>query len=371
MRQTLLPLLMVAAACGDAAPPQTTVTTLSDSAIAALPELTVTPASLVCTSLGVDGCPLRSAVANRLDDGRIAVWEPGFTVYAFAPGDTNGTPIGSAGAGGAYRHAVAVAQLGASRYQLILYGPQWRAMEIDDAGEITRVDTLPNPGLLTAIGYVGRQLIRQRMHAWSSDSGGRFTVTLLDKVTDTTGSTLLHVPLPWLRGEDPNAPPLPPLIASAPTWSLAPDGDVVWSPGDRLIVERRSPAGQVRWRIEGGPGPLVSEEDLNARESVVRTAAQGMPYAEEYFLGMRMRSDTLLPAVSGLTVTPAGDVSVARSVSPSRPVIDYLRLDPSGQPTGRFTLDGRIRILLAEGDSLLVHTPTESEPWEVRWMRVQ
>ena len=370
MRRTILPFLMLVAACGDAAAPAQTMG-LSDSVVNALPELRVTPSSLVCTATGADGCPLRSAVANRLEHGRIALWEPGFTVYVFGAGDTVGTPIGLAGASGQYNYAVAVTEIGDDRYRLILVGLGWHAIDINGAGEVSHVDTLPDPGILTAIGYVGNQAVRQRMRGWTSDSGGRFTVTLLNSVTDTTGRELLDVPLPWLTGGNANGPPVPPLIASSPSWSLANDGDVVWSPGDRLTVERRSPSGQVRWRMEGGPGPLVSEAEFAAREADVRRAATDMPYTEEHFTEMRTKSDSLHAAVSGLTVTSSGEVFVARTLFPDRDSVSYLRLSPDGTPNGRFTLDKRVRVLLAERDSLMVHAPTEGEPWEVRWMRLQ
>ena len=207
MHRSLCSLLILTAACGDAAPPASAPTVLSDSLIAALPALTASPGSLVCTALGVDGCPLRGALANRLDDGRIALWEPGFTVYTFAPGDTIGTPIGSAGTGGQYLHVAATTELARDRYQLILIGQEWRAIEINAAGEVSRTDTLPNPGLLTAIGYVGKRLVRQRMHTDAGSGAGRFIVTLLDEVTDTSGTTLLDVPLPWYRAAGNGPPP--------------------------------------------------------------------------------------------------------------------------------------------------------------------
>jgi hypothetical protein len=314
---------------------------------------------------------LRSALANRLDDGRIVIWEPGFTVTAFAAGDTVGTPIGRAGPAGQYGYAAAATQLRSDRFRLILVGQQWIAIELNSAGEILRTDTLPDPGALTALGYIGNRLVRQRMHGWMSNAGGHFTVTALSGLTDTIGTTLLDAPLTWLPGGDTNGPPVPPMIASSPSWSLSSNGDVVWSPGSRLVVERRSPSGQVRWRVEGPGGPPVSGEEFAAREAAVRAATVGMPYTDDDYAAMRERSDTLHPAVSGVIVTPTDEVLVARTVFPNRPMVEYLRLDANGLPNGRFTLDRRVRVLLAERDSLLVHTPTEAELWEVRWMRLQ
>jgi hypothetical protein len=370
MRRQFAPFLILAAACGDSPSPASQAPALTDSAIGQLPVLAVEPGALVCTSIGADGCPLRGAVANRLEDGRIALWEPGFTIYLFGAGDTLGTPVGLAGPAGQYNYAVAATAVGRDRYRLILADQPWRAIDINSAGEISRVDTLPDPGILTAVGYIGMRLVRQRMSGWLDDSGGTFTVTLLDRTTDSTGRVVLETPLPWLHGGNQNGPPVPPLIASSPSWTLTDDGDLVWSPGDRLSIERRSPSGRVRWHLDGDPGPPVSVEDLTARDSLMRVATDLMPYSDEHFAEMRARADSLHPAVTGVIVTPVGDVLVARTVFPTRDSVEYLRISADGQPLGRFALDRRIRILLADGDSLLTHTPTEGEPWEVRWMRV-
>jgi hypothetical protein len=371
MRYQLAPLLILVAACGNRASSDSDAPVLTEAAIAELPVITLEPGALMCTAIGADGCPLRGAVANRVDDRRIALWEPGFTVYLFEPNDTLGTPLGLSGPSGVYNYAVAITALGPDRFRLIVAGQPWRAIELNTAGDIRRVDTLPNPGMLTAIGYAGDRLVRQRMSGWQSDSGGVFTVTELDRLTDSTGRVLLEVPLPWLRGGNQNGPAVPPLISAAPAWALAPNGDIVWSPGDRLMVERRSPSGRVRWHLDGDAGPRVSAEDLDAREAAIRASADLLPYTEEHFAEMRARADTLHPAVTGLAVTPAGDVILARTLFPTRDSVDYLRISADGQPVGRFSLGRRARVLLAEGDSLLVHTPTAGEPWEVRWMRMQ
>lgn len=370
MRRCAFPLLLLAAACGGAESSSPDTVALSDSAIAALPELAVVSGSLVCTATGGEGCPRRSPLANRLDDDRIALWEPGFRAHVFGPGDTVGAPIGAPTIR-QYGHAVAITQVGAGRYRMIVIGQGWRALEVNGAGEMLSVDTLPDPGPLTALGYAGKHLIRQRMHGWLDSAGGRLTVTLLEQLTDTVGTDLLNAPLPWLNGGTVDGPPVPPLMAATPAWALGSDAELIWSPGDRLTVERRSRSGEVRWRIEGPPGPRITEAEFAAREATVRQAAAMMPYTEEDYAQMRAKADSLHAAVTGLIVTPTGEVFLARTAFPDRDSIEFLRLDAAGTPNGRFTLDKRFRVLLAERDSLLVHQPTEGEPWQVRWMRLQ
>lgn len=370
MLRGLLPLLVLLAACGEAIAPAATTMYLSDSVIATLPQLTLVDGAQICRTQAGNGCPRRNAVVNRLDDQQVALWEPGFRPHRFGPGDTILTPIGPAD----LRRegmVVAITQSGPDRYRLLLVGRGWRVMETNDAGEMLSLDSLPDPGLLAALGFVGKHIVRQRMEGWRDSLGGRLTITRLNRLEDTTGGEVLTLPLPWLQGGTDDAPPVPPLMTATPSWTLTPEGDLIWSPGTHLTVERRTPGGRVRWRVEGGMGPPISEAEYAARDSAVRRAAAGFPYTDEDFAAMRARADSTHAAVSGLTVTPTGIVFVARSVIAQRDSVEFLRLDANGAPDARFTIDKRSRVLLAERDSLLVHRPTEGEPWEVRWVRLQ
>ncbi len=370
MRRELLPLLLILAACGDAIAPAVTTTYLSDSVVAALPQLTLVDGTRICRTQPGNGCPRRNAVVNRLDDQQVALWEPGFRPHRFGPGDTILTPTGPAD----LRRegmVVAITQSGVDRYRLLLVGRGWRVMETNAAGERLSLDSLPDPGLLAALGFVGKHIVRQRMDGWRDSLGGRLTITELDRLEDTTGTELLALPLPWLQGGTEDAPPGPPLMTATPSWTLTADGDLIWSPGTHLTVERRSRAGRVKWRLEGDIGPRISEAEYAARDSAVRRAAAGFPYTDEDFAAMRARADSTHAAVSGLTVTPTGIVFVARSVMAQRDSVEFVRIDANGTPDARFMLDKRSRVLLAERDSLLVHRPTEGEPWEVRWVKLQ
>ena len=76
------------------------------------------------------------------------------------------------------------------------------------------------------------------------------------------------------------------------------------------------------------------------------------------------------PAIGGFVVEPKGRILVASAASPTRDTVDYVLLTREGRPTHRFVLTGRTHPLLFAGDSLLVHRPTEGEPWELRWLRL-
>lgn len=360
-------------ACGDRTPPlgDGGTHTITEADIAALPVDTTAPGTLLCTAIGSDDCPLAPPVANRLADGRLAIWTPGFTVRIWGAGDTIGAPIGQASPRGPYLRAIAVTDAGRDAFQLVTLDNTWRLLTIDQRGAVRDSVSIPDPGTLAAIGFVGRQAVKQQMSGWESDTAGRFTLTLLNRITDRDGRVILDVPVRWLAGGNANGPPVRPLIAPSPSWALGPDGSLTWSPGDRMLIEHRAPNGEVRWRLEGPDGLRVTDRHLTIQDSLVRIASMGLPYEEEQFAAMRERSDTLLPTVGGLLLATDGSILVARGTIPGATHTEYLRLAPDGTPRSRFTLDRRIRILASEGDSLLVHTPTEGEPWELRWLRLQ
>lgn len=363
--------LLLVAGCTASRPTAPATIALTEASIDLLPAATVDTGARVCLATGYDACPLHQAVANRVGDARIAIWEPGRSVAIYAPGDTVGTLLGDSSVASKFGTVVAITSIGRDRYRLVRFDGNWYTVDIDADGTVSKETPLTPPGMLAAIGYVGDKVVRQQMSSWTGDSAGRLSVTLLGRITDTVGTVLLDAPVPWLHGGRADLPPLPPLVAANPVWALAGNNDVVWSPGDRLMIERRSANGTVRWRVDGGVGPQVSESELDARESVVRENSVTLPLADVDFEEMRSRSDSLWPAVTGITVTPSDEVLVARSALPTADSVQFLRLGSDGQPLARFTLDRRTRILLAEGDSLLVHRPTEGEPWEVRWLRLR
>jgi hypothetical protein len=364
----LVALLAAACATGEGPSGDPVERTVTEAELAALPALAVVEGSHVCTSIGDDRCPLRAAAANRLDTERFALWEPGSLIRIWRTGDTLGVPVGAVhDSVFPYRLAIGVTER-RGRYLVIAADSGWHRLEIDREGRLTGSAEVPIDAPLTVVGYVGDQPVRQQMRGWSTAAGGRMIITLLRQATDTSGTDILETPVPWLLGGTAATPPLPPYITANPAWALRPGQGIVWTPGDAFLVEYRDLEGNWRWRLLGPPGPPVSEADLAQRDSVVRAATGLMPFADEDYLSMRDRSDSMHPAVSGLTIARNGEVLVARATVADRDSVDFIRVADSGEPVGRFALGRRDRVLLFEGDSMLVHRPTEGEPWEVRWL---
>ncbi len=372
-RLTRLPALLAVAAiaCGDSATTAPTIITATEASIAALPVLVADSGSQVCEADGYSACPFNQAVANRLENGQIAIWEPGQPVMLLTAGDSAHTLLADI-PDRPYNAVIAIASSGSDRYRVLDYGPTWRAITLSVDGTVHQVDTLPDPEPLTSIGFVGSRVIRQQYSDWDSDSSGRMIVEVLERVTDTAGTTILDAPVDWLRGGTATQPPIPPMIAANPVWALTTDGELIWSPGDRMLIERRTRRGNVIWRLDGSLSVPVQPEDLEAREAALRESLSGLPLADIDFEMMRERSDTILPAVTGLTITPAGTILAAVATPLTADSIAFLRIDAAGQPTGQFKLPGDHRVVLADGDSLLVLRKLgETELREVRWLTLR
>ena len=372
---TLLTLVVVTTACGaggDDAASVPVAHVLSAGALEELPTLAIEDGALLCTADGYDDCPLQTAVANRLDADRIAIWEPGRTIQLWTAADSLAVPLGHSGtAAGDYRTAVALRAKGRG-FELVEAGEgSFALLTLDGEGRITGREAIPTIGPQSVLGFVGGTPVRQEYADWNTLGGGSLRVIRLDSPLDSTGTLLVSAAIPWMRGGSADIPPLPPLIAATPSWALTRDGGVVWSPGSPFIVEGRGPGGVVRWTLRGPDGPAVTGEDLDRREAELRAANLAFPLNDEDYAQMRSRSDSTFPEVGGVTTLPDGRVIVAGVNVPRDSAAVFYRLDTEGVPVARFTLDRRARILLAEGDSLLLHRPTEGEPWELRWVRLR
>ncbi len=374
--RTLVTLLAVAvtACSGPSRGPATepTTRTVTEADLAALPVNSVTPGARLCLATGYDACPLRQPIAARLDADRIALWEPGHTVGIWQAGDTALTPLGSFGSDttSQYQFVIALRAKGRGYEMIEAQGTRFTFSTLDRAGRVTRRQPIESAGPFAVVGFSQGAIVRQAYADWSTPARGELRVTRLRRVSDSLGSDLLVTTVPWMR-EGGSRAPMPALISATPVWALTPDGGIVWSPGSPFEIERRSPDGVPLWRLNGPPGPRVDQAALDQREQAVRAAAELLPFDSIDFAAMRQRSDSIIPAVSGLATTPTGTIIAAGAVAPGRDSISYYRIGPDGRLIDSFALSIDARILLAEGDSLLVHRPTMGEPQEVIWMRLQ
>jgi hypothetical protein len=339
---------------------------IDESNVANLPQWQVdTLTTPICVADGYGDCPLRAAWANSLGDGRVAVWEPRRRVLVLAPDGTM-MPVGDSVAP---LNVAAITGDGRGFQAVVVDDAGWHLANLNREGRETRRVPLPAASSRNIVGFVGRVPVAQRLANMADPAGGRLQVDRLASPTDSSGAPLLDVQIPWLREINGMTVPAP-LFTTLPVYTVGEDGAITWSTGQRFEVESRDRDGTPRWRLFGPVAPEITDEEYAIRMSDARERYAALPLAEEDFERMRMQAPTTHPAISALVRSETGIVYVGGAARPAADSVRWFRLSAAGEPTGRFTLSAMTRVLFARNDSLLVHRPTEGEPWEVRWIRL-
>lgn len=339
---------------------------IDEETLARLPEWGVdTLTTPLCVADGYGDCPLEAAWANGLGDGRVALWEPRRRVLVIG---TDGT-LTAVGDSASPLNIAAITANGRGFRAVVTDDAGWHLVDLDRAGKESRRQPLPAASPRNIIGFIGRVPIAQRLANMTDPMGGRLEVDRLEAPTDSTGTRLLEVQLPWLREANGLTVPAP-LFATLPTYMVGEDGSVIWAEGQRFEVEARDRNGAPRWKLSGPAGPEITEEEYATRTNEAQEVYTATPLAPEDIERMRREAPTTHPAVTALVRTESGTLYVAGARPLSAASITWLRVSPEGEPIGRFVLDTSTRVLYARNDSLLVHRPTEGEPWEIRWIRL-
>jgi len=343
---------------------------VDEAALTALPAIVPTDGALVCTATGYDTCPLRSAVANRLGKGQIALWEPGRQVLLLGSATPHGRPFGTHGLNpGQYAVAAAVglydggiAIIDAQRSKILRY-------KLD--GSFDREDNLPFSSPRSAPGFAGSIPIRQRVESSADSAIAHLVVESLDLMPGQKRNVIFDAPIPWLRMRGDSAVSFTPLFPTVPVYAIDSREAIVWSPADSFWVQRRSFDGEVQWTLSGSRQALqVTPRDIELRRAEIERDVPDGGFRPGQIDSMTAYTPSTHPVVAGLLVDSRGRVLVAGALPPSRDSAEYLMLAETGAPTHRMMLPRLTRPLLFDGDSLLVHRPTEGEPWEVRWLRI-
>jgi hypothetical protein len=337
---------------------------IDDANVATMRQWTVdTLTTPLCVADGYDDCPLTAAWANGLGDGRVAVWEPRRRVLVLGT-DGEMTAVGDSLAP---LNVAAITGKGRGFQAIVVDAAGWHLVDLDRDGTETGRQQLPAASSRNLIGFVGRVPVAQRLADMANPAGGRLQVDRLDAPTDSTGTQLLEVQLPWLREINGMAVPAP-LFAALPIYTVGEDGSIVWVTGQRFEVEARDRNGTPQWRLFGPVSPEITEEEYAIKASEARERYAAAPLEEEDFERMRAQAPTVHPAITALVRAESGTLYLGGARPLAADSVVWFRLSAAGEPTGRFTLSAQTRVIFARNDSLLVHRPTEGEPWEVRWI---
>ena len=354
-------------ACGGVRDQQATasVHVITAAALDALPRWTVTDGGRVCSADGRTLCPLHAAVANWLAPDRFALWEPGRQIGAWRIGDTVAVLIGSVGQGpGTYTNPSAVGATSGSDV-LVVDAQTDTLLRYDGEGKFLSAKPLPKLFGLSAWGFAGRVAVLQRITARDSVVPAVLELRILKAAGDSAGRVALQTTIPFLHLNNSEVSSALPLFPTQPVYAIGDDGALTWSSADRLWVRRVNSSGGTNWTLSSDiKGAAIAPADLAARR--LELEHDDVPAID--LDAMTARTPATHPAVAGILLGRDGRVLVGGAIVPSRDSVTYLMLSKDGVPLARLTLDKRVHPLLLSGDSLLVHRPTEGEPWEIRWL---
>jgi hypothetical protein len=344
------------------------VRTVTAGALDSLARFSVTDGHLVCLADGQSPCPVELATANWMHGGRFATWEPNRQVQVWSPNQSNPETIGEAGGGtGQYRAVVSVAANGAGYF--VIDAAANNLLLFDGKGHYQSSVPIQPSGMSHATGFAGDIPLLQLILPTAVDSPAAFEVRELEGPGDTLGRTVLRLPLTWLRIREGKPSRQLPLFPVLPSYAIARNRDIIWSAGDVFAVRRQSDSGALRWSLTGdASGPAVTPDDI-AHERAQLGATPDAAATERFDSSVAL-SARFYSAITGLILAPDGRVLVAGSQVPGRDSLDYYSLSSSGEPKGRFTLPRRSRVLLFDGDSLLVQRPGPNMNQELRWLLV-
>jgi hypothetical protein len=336
------------------------------AALDSLPQLAVTDGHLVCLADGQAPCPVDLATANWVHNDRFATWESNRQVQIWSPNQPDPQTVGEAGAGiGQYRTVVAVAANGTGYF--VIDAASNNLLLFDGKGQYQSSVPVAPSGMTHAIGFAGDIPLLQLIQPTTADSPAVFEVREIEGPGDTLGRTVLKLPLPWLRIRNGRAVRELPLFPVLPSYAIAADSDIVWSAGDVFSVRRQSPSGALRWSLSSTvTGPAVTPEEIRlerARLGPTPDAAAAARFDSSVALSAKFHA-----AITGLVLAHDGRVLVVGAQLPGRDSVDCYSLTNSGEPKGRFSLPRRSRVLLFDGDSLLVQRPGPNMNQELRWL---
>ncbi|HEY8062645.1 MAG TPA: hypothetical protein VID74_07600 [Gemmatimonadales bacterium] len=340
--------------------------TVTAATLDSLPRLEVADGHLVCLADGQSPCPVDLATANWVHDDRFATWEPNRQVQIWSPNQPNPLTIGEVGAAiGQYRAVVSVAANGPGYF--VIDAASNNLLLFDGKGHYQSSVPVAPSGMTHATGFAGDIPLLQLILPTAADSPAVFEVRELEGPGDTLGRSVLKLPLPWLRIRDGKPARELPLFPVLPSYAIAADSDVVWSAGDLFSVRRQSASGPLRWSLSSTvTGPAVTPDEIKldrAQLGPTPDAAVSARFDSSVALTAKVHA-----AITGLVLAHDGRVLVVGAQTPARDSIDFFSLSNSGEPKGRFTLPRRSRVLLFNGDSLLVQRPGANMNQELRWL---
>ena len=278
--------------------------TVSSATLDSVPQLAVTDGHLVCLADGQSPCPAEVATANWVHDERFATWEANRQVQIWSPNQPNPQTLGEVGEGnGQYRAVVSVAANGAGYFIVDAAGNN--LLRFDGQGRFQSSVPVPPTRMTHVAGFAGDIALLQLIRPTVADSPAVFEVREIDTPGDTLGHTVLKRPLPWLRIHNDRLSAQLPLFPVLPSYAIAADSDIVWSPGDVFALRRQSASGALRWSLTSDvPGPAITAEEI--AQARVQFGSTTDAAATARFDSSAALTGKFHPAITGILLAHAG-----------------------------------------------------------------
>lgn len=373
----LLSTLLGAVGCGDDPHVPVLSSLRADFAVdratySAMPSVALDSLGVVCP-VNRGACPQEELLlAARAPDGTIAVADRIGGVFLFPPDGSpsrqiqfDENPARRTGFGG---HFVA---LGDSAWRL--HRPDdIRYLAFDHEGR----------GLNTTIGAI-------RLDYAGSAAGGDLFVRLLlpggKQVGDTVlaevevvaprsraGDVIARIPLPATRREGSDLNPLPPFFAAARVWGVTPDERLYYSDAESYSVLVLDTAGTPKRLIVDAPRRPIdpAEIDRAAAKFLAMMPASGRfrDAAEADVERRRMASAKYHPVITDIRFTRDGTLFVRGGPDPDDGQVRWDIFSRDFAPRAHFMFDDVDRLLMIEGDSLLISREGPAGSKHVLWV---
>ncbi len=362
------------AGCHDSAAPARPVAngverTITQASLDSLAVIHATDGRLLCLSDGRSACPFNAVTANWMHDGRFATWEPNRLVQIWTPGDKDPRPLGEVGTN-LHQYGNVLSVMAAKDGYTLIDGQGPRVLHYDAKGVYQSGMPIPPLSVVHAVGFSSDVAILQLIRSVQPGGPATFEIRQINTPADTTGPSVLKVPLPWLHIRDDHPSAAVPLFPVLPSFAFAADSDIVWSPGDTFVVHRQSLSGQSRWTLRSTvTGPPIAAGELAAMRLNIQQ--RGDTASLTRFDSSAAHTGAHRGALAGILVARSGRVLAVSLPVTTRDSVDYFVINDDGKLAGRFLLPRTTHVLLFAGDSLLAQRPGANAQLELRWLMVK
>lgn len=346
--------------------------TVDRATYSAMPSIPLDSLGMVCP-VNRGACPREELLlAARAPDGTIAVADRIGGVFLFHPDGSpsrqiqfDKSPARRTGFGG---HFVA---LGDSA---------WRLHRPDDIRYVTFDHE--GRGLNNVTGAI-------RLDYAGSAAGGDLFVRLLlpggKQVGDTVlaeievvaprsraGDVIARIPLPATRREGSDLNPLPPFFAATRVWGVTPDERLYYSDAESYSVLVLDTAGTSKRLIVDAPRRPIdpAEIDRAASKFMAMMPASGRfrDAAAADVDRRRMASAKYHPVITDIRFTRDGTLFIRGGPDPDDGQVRWDIFSRDFAPRAQFMLDDVDRLLMIEGDSLLIAREGPAGSKQVLWV---